>query len=106
MNEDEKKPDVTPETFPTANAAKSVFAGMPEYLKDPANFERIQRAIFEAGASTCGHSELIEWSGCWKCQMKQKDRSEMIQRLGFRSPAQYLAWVKVHTVIKERVPLR
>lgn len=108
MTNDQENPtsasEITPDTFPKEKAV-SPFLGMPDYLKDPANYEKIQLALYDAGGSTCGHTELIEWSACNKCQRKQHDRAELMRKLGFASGAQYLAWKKVHDTIREKVPL-
>lgn len=73
---------------------------LPYYLKDPANYEKIRKAIFEAGASTCDHAEVIEWAGCMKCQRKQWDRKETMARLGFQNGQQYLMWARTHERIR------
>jgi hypothetical protein len=95
--------DITPETF--AKPKPSILHGLPEYLKDPKNFEKIMKAILDAGATRHSHGEILDWAACKQCQQKLWDRKEFICRLGFRSPAQFLAWSKVHQTIKERVPL-
>lgn len=83
-----------------------VLAGLPEYLKDPANYEKIQRALLETLASKHSHGEMVEWANCVPCQKKLQDHRIMMQTLGFASPQQYRAWVKVHNKILERVRLR
>lgn len=83
-----------------------ILAGLPEYLKDPANYQKIRAALYEVIASTCSHSEVIEWSACSKCQKKVRDHADMVRKLGFTSPAQYFAWRKVHEVMDKRVKLR
>ncbi len=96
--------DITPQAFPKAKL-HPILASLPEYLKDPANFDKIQRAILDAGATKHSHGEVVDWAGCTYCQGKEWDRKEMIQRLGFTSGAQYMAWKKIHTTIKDRYPL-
>lgn len=93
MNEPLKPEDITPTTFKPYQP-NPIFNGMPAYLKDPANYEKIQKALYDAGGSTCSHSELIEWTACKKCQQKQWNRSEMMQKLGFTSGTQYILWKK------------
>jgi hypothetical protein len=83
-----------------------VLTGLPEYLKDPANFDKVQKALIETLASPHSHSDLLEWSNCVNCQRKMHAHGEMMRKLGFHSPQQYRAWVKVHSKIKERVRLR
>lgn len=94
-----KKPIVSP--YPKYLQKDPIFNGMPNYLKDPKNFEKIFKAIYEAGGSTCTHSEVAEYAACFKCQTKLRDRVELMRKLGFRSGQQYLQWVKVHSRIKD-----
>ena len=83
----------------------SVLAGLSEYLKDYKNYEKVMRAILEAGSTKHSHGEMVDWAACTACQQKLWDRKEFIKKLGFRSPAQFLAWSKTHRIINERVPL-
>ena len=101
MDEELVVPDFSQEK--NANALD----GLPVYLKDPQHFERIQREIYECLSGACTtHTEVIEAAGCFKCQRAFKKRSDFIIGLGFKSPAQYMAWVKTHTYIRDRVKLR
>jgi len=104
-NEPLKPDEITPETFPKEDKV-SVLAGLPLYLKDRANYPKIQKALLETLASTHSHSDIIEWAGCVPCQKKMHDHAEMVRKLGFLSPAQYFAWKKIHQEIERRVPLR
>jgi len=94
MNEPIKPEDVKPDTFPVADTKVPVLSGLPEYLKDPEVYKKVQRASYEMLGSTCGHSELVEWAGCVKCQKKGTEHAEFLRKLGFTSPAQYYAWKK------------
>lgn len=92
MNE---KPDIDfrPHTHP-------ILAILPEHLKDPKNYEKIQRAILDAGASRHSHSDMLEWSACKYCQQKEWNRKEMMKKLGFVNGTQYMLWKKIHEEIK------
>ena len=90
----------TAKKLPRRLPRNNLLASLPRHLKDPANYEKIQRAIFEAGASTCDHAEVIEWAGCVKCQRKQWDRKETMVRLGFQNGQQYLLWRRAHENIR------
>ena len=74
----------------------SLLAAIPPHLKDPANFEKIYKAIAEAGRTKCSHGEVTEWANCFKCQRRANDRLLMMKSLGFQSKAMYLTWLKVH----------
>lgn len=93
------KPQIS--QFPKYLPKNPIFAGMSPYLKDPKNFEKIYKTIYEAGVSKCTHSEVYEYAMCVKCQAKMKKRSEVMQRLGFKSGKQYLEWLRVHQRIRD-----
>lgn len=103
-----EKPAITKDTFPEASKVMKVpvLAGLPEYLKDPANYKKVRKALLETLATTHSHGELIEWSTCVQCQLKMRDHADMVRKLGFTSPAQYYAWRKVSEKVEERVKLR
>lgn len=82
-----------------------IVASLPAYLKDPANFDKIQRAILDAGATRHSHGEVVDWAGCVECQSRQRNRLEMMKRLGFNNAAQYMAWRKIHEHIQKKVIL-
>jgi hypothetical protein len=82
-----------------------LIASLPDYLKDRANYEKIEKAILDAGATKHSHGEMVDWAGCKACQAKQIDRLRMMKKLGFKNAAQYMTWKKIHQEIKARVPL-
>ena len=96
--------EITKDTFPK-NKPHPIVATLPAYLKDHANYDKIEKAILDAGATRHSHAEVVDWACCKECQSKQLDRLRMMRGLGFQSAAQYLAWKKIHQQIKERVPL-
>ena len=94
------KNTITPDTFPRAKL-HPMLAMMPDYLKDPKNYEKIKKAILKAGQTKHSHGEVVDWAGCQTCQQKQMDRLLMMKKRGFQSAAQYKAWDKVHNKIAE-----
>lgn len=104
-NEDDKTSDFDPKKlpdlrhFPKSNTQKIV-KNFPPHLKDPANYEKIQKAIIEAGATPHSHSDIEKWAKCRKCQMAQVNRSQMMQKLGFKTGTHYIIWKKIHGQIK------
>lgn len=78
---------------------------LPDYLKDPANYYKIQKAILEAGATRHSHGEIGEWAKCKQCQQKEMDRLLMMKKLGFQNGKQYMAWKRIMNKIDERMPL-
>lgn len=80
-----------------------MIASLPPHLKDPANYEKIRKAIIEALAGNCSHSEMMDWAGCSACQERFQNKRAVLKSLGFKNPRQYMAWQKIHQTIKERV---
>src|SRR3990167_7862683 len=72
-----------------------IFNGLPVYLKDPKNYEKIQRALLDTLAGTHSHGEIETWANCLHCQIKLKNHGEMMRKLGFKSGKQYYAWKRV-----------
>lgn len=82
-----------------------LLASLPDYLKNPANYLEVQKKILKTVYSNCGHSELLDWSKCSKCTNKMLERRKLLKKLGFKHPAQYMLWRRVHEEIKKRMPL-
>lgn len=83
-----------------------LFSGLSDYLKDPKNFEDIQRKIQETIFTSCVHSTMSSYAECAKCTEKMLERRKLLVRLGFKNASQYLKWVEVHKEITRRMPLR
>ena len=79
--------------------------GLPEYLKDPKNFYKINKALLET--LSCGklHSELKHVYTCKKCTENMILRKDLMVQFGFKDAKQYLAWKKTHFELKRRMPL-
>ncbi len=76
---------------------------LPAHLKDPANYEKILKAIYDANVGACAsHNDMLEWSACRKCHRARNNRLLMMKSLGFTSAPQYIMWRKIHTQIQER----
>ena len=78
----------------------SIIENMPAYLKDPANYDKIQKAIIEAGRTPHSHSEVQDWAKCRKCQRALLNRSETMKKLGFKTGTHYMIWCKIHEQMK------
>ena len=96
--------EIKPDTFQKVKP-HPVLASLPDHLKDPANYYKIQKAILEAGSTKHSHGEIGEWAKCKYCQWKEWNRKETILRLGFKNGTQYILWKKTHEEIKRRMPL-
>ena len=74
---------------------------LPDYLKDPANYEKIERALLETLASRHSHAEVLDWHKCKSCQNKVLNHKNMMRGLGFLTPAHYYGWKKImHVLLK------
>lgn len=78
-----------------------LLAALPPALKDPKNYEKVKKVIHEALAGSCSHADITDWAGCEKCQERFLNRRMVLKKLGFKNPAQYMAWQKTHEKIKE-----
>ena len=95
MSEPEIKPKLNP-----------LLANLPEYLKDPKNFKKVEMTIYDSLKGSCSsHNDIAEWAGCAKCQMIFLNKAEVLKKLGFSSVPQYMAWKQIHQEIIKRVPL-
>lgn len=95
--EDRKPEDIAKELPRTLSPKReSAFKGMPAYLKEPKNYEKVYKAIYEAGNSKCSHSDIYEYSSCKKCEQSRINRVKTMKGLGFKDGQQYLAWLRVH----------
>ena len=85
-----------PKDLPKELPKVSVFQGLPKYLKEPKNYEKIMKLLYDAGNSKCSHSDMAEYAVCKKCQPARMNRVMAMRKLGFRDGQQYLSWRKVH----------
>lgn len=92
-------------SVPKASKTNPLTAKLSPYLKDPANFEKIQKQILDTFMIGHSHSELIDWSKCKKCTEGMLNRRKILKKLGFKNAQQYYAWRKTHEKIKEMMPL-
>jgi hypothetical protein len=76
-----------------------LIAQIPEHLKNPANYLKMQAAILETLATTHSHGEVVDWAKCVACQKRFREHGEFIKKLGFRTPRHYFAWKKIMETI-------
>lgn len=75
---------------------------LPDFLKDPKNYNKIQKALLNTLAGPHSHSEMLGWAGCKTCQNKIANLRGTMNKLGFTSPRQYYAWKKTMEFIVNR----
>lgn len=99
MNElDLKKLDIKPRQ-------NSLISGLSDYLKNPSNYEEIQKIILNSFMTTCSHGSPAEMAICKICTEKMLERRRTLKKLGFKNPKQYYIWQKIHREIRRRYPL-
>ena len=98
---------INAKTFPRYTP-NPLFAGLSDYVKDPANFNKIQRILLNELAGQHSHSEMTNWANCKTCQDKSQERVMLMRKLGFTSAAIYLGWRKImeQMISPRRVKIR
>ena len=76
-----------------------IFKGLPDGLKDPKVYKKIEKELFDVLDSDHVHKKPAEWMKCDECQGKLQERREILKKLGFKSFAQFLEWRKVMDVL-------
>src|SRR3990167_1060975 len=100
MTDKPDKPDISKFPKYTPNP---IFRGLPQHLKEPKNYEKIQRVLLETLAGRHSHGEMETWAKCLRCQNKLREHGDMMRKLGFKSGKQYMAWKKVmHAITNPR----
>lgn len=105
LNEDAKRDKEAMEHATPYGKVVNPLDGLPDWVKHPKNYEKIQRALLET--LTCGklHSDPAQSLHCAKCTQNMVERRKLMQKFGFKNAAQYMAWRKTHEEIKNKVPL-
>lgn len=78
----------------------SLVVSLPKHLKDPTNYEKINRFIIESLASKHSHGDMMAWAACVSCQRRFAERGGVLKKLGFKNPGQYMLWKRVHEHIR------
>lgn len=79
-----------------------IFKGMSEYLKDPANFEKVEKKLIEILKSDHTHKTASSYVKCKECNLKRIERQNKMKQEGFKNIKQYLEWKKIHTIIRDK----
>lgn len=97
---------VPSENLETATVLKTdPLKNLPDWVKHPKNFEKIQRALLET--LTCGkiHSDPAQQLHCSKCSENMLERRKLMKQFGFKDASMYMEWRKRHEDIKKMMPL-
>jgi 7-cyano-7-deazaguanine synthase in queuosine biosynthesis len=82
-----------------------LIASLPEYLKKPESYKRVQKALLETLSCPKSHGDPLQMAECKRCTSNMLERRALMKRFGFQSPAQYMEWRKIHEIIEKRVRL-
>lgn len=93
--------EITPETFPNYKSLNKV-GHLPDFVKDPANYEKIERALLDTRFCGKTHSDPSQMFECKGCQNKTLERRELMEKFGFRDASDYLNWKKIHEEIRKK----
>lgn len=87
-------------TVPKNLKPDPLFAGMTDYLKDPANFEEVEKKLISILKTKHRHKTASAYVKCALCNAKRLERQREMREMGFASIQQYLGWKKIMTIIK------
>lgn len=78
-----------------------IFKGLPEALKDPTCYAKIEKQIQDIVRVDKGHihKTVKAYVKCKKCLEKYEKRKAFIRELGFTDYKQYMEWKKIMSII-------
>lgn len=83
-----------------------VFEGLSEELKDPDNFQKIEKKIVNTMVSDHKHANIKQFINCKRCQDKVRKKAETIKKSGFKDFTQYQNWKKIMFIMINKKNLR
>lgn len=99
MTEPQLSP-IQPQNLLKPRKIHPLLGSLPKHLKDHKNFDKVQRLILESLAGKHSHSDIQAWATCASCQKRFSERRNVLKKLGFKHPAQYMLWKRTHEMIK------
>lgn len=79
-----------------------IFKDLPESLKDPKCFKRIEKKLNAILNSDHKHKTVTGYVTCAWCSEKRTERYKLMEKIGFTSIGQYMDWKKVMTIISKK----
>lgn len=77
----------------------NILEGLPDYLKDPKRFKRIEKRLADILVSDHKHKAIKTFVKCPECAQRRADRAKLMTKIGFKNVGQYLQWKKVMDII-------
>lgn len=103
--EDQKRDKEAMENATHYKQVANPLAGLPDYVKDPKNYMKIEKALLETLSCGKAHSDPHQMAMCITCGDNMIKRRKLMAKFGFHSIEQYFAWRKTHAKIREMMPL-
>lgn len=79
-----------------------LFKGLPEELKDPKCFNKIEKKLSGFLKADHVHKNVKEFVTCAWCQEGMKKRQQAMKDYGFKNIQQYFEWKKIMSIIKSK----
>jgi len=79
-----------------------LFKELPESLKDPKNFKKIEKKLVAVLKTDHAHKTIKEFTTCAWCQDLVQKRQALMKEIGFKDYGQYIMWKKVMTIISKK----
>lgn len=92
-----KKLDIS--TVPETSKPHTILDGLPDSLKDPARFKDVEKQLMLVSLTSHKHKTASSYVKCEECQVKYKERKQLMKDLGFKNTGQYMEWKKIMLII-------
>lgn len=79
-----------------------MFDTLPEKLKDPKCFKKIETKLSNIMISDHKHKSVQTFVRCKRCLAKMNKKNEAIKELGFKDSIQYQHWKKVMQILRAK----
>jgi hypothetical protein len=83
----------------TKYKANPILRGLPEHLKDPKSYKRVEQRLRMAMVSDHKHKDMKSFSECVRCRKKVKRKTEIMKEEGFKSYEQLMEWRRVQQIM-------
>lgn len=80
----------------------AIFKGLPDKLKDPENFSKIEKELSGMLKTDHKHKTMKAYVCCAWCQKKLELKQNRMKTMGFKDYSQYMEWRKVMMIIKNK----
>ncbi len=82
-----------------AIAKQPLTASLPDFVKDPANYQAIEKKLKMTMLSDHTHTTVKQFVKCARCTTKRAKRDAIMKEYGFESAAQFYEWRRIMDII-------